>query len=266
MNAAVTPWLIRRAAVASVLAVVVGLMAAAPSASADEKGARVVVLDDAAEQTGLTYGQWSSRWWQYVLSIPVHDSRHTDKILNPLFDETGSQCGFRQSGPVFFLVGVINTSGEAERTCTVPDGKFLFFPILNNECSSMERAPFHGTTRAELAMCNNGFVSLTTNLVAQIDGQAVRNLSKFRVCRPKDPLCTAVPLIDVTLPADNALGPLDPQGVLTPPGLLSLKGTSLGDGFYLMLEPLSRGQHLVHFGGSLPGFTLDIIYHLTVKD
>ena len=41
-------------------------------------------------------------------------------------------------------------------------------------------------------------------------------------------------------------------------------GPFVSDGYWLMLAPLGTGQHVVHFHGELPGFTLDITYHLTV--
>ena len=85
---------------------------------------------------GLSYGEWGAAWWQYVFKIPVHDPSNPSQFLNPLFDQTGANCGVGQSGPVFFLVGVINTTGTATRSCTVPANKMLFFPILNYEADN----------------------------------------------------------------------------------------------------------------------------------
>lgn len=53
-----------------------------------------------SEPYGLTYADWSARWWQWVSSIVETDS--------PLNDDTGKNCGNNQSGPVWFLAG---TSG-----------------------------------------------------------------------------------------------------------------------------------------------------------
>jgi len=41
----------------------------------------------------------------------------------------------------------------------------------------------------------------------------------------------------------------------------------VSDGYWMMLAPLSAGQHLLHFAGSTTGtpFDLDVIVHLTVK-
>ena len=44
---------------------------------------------------GLSYQQWSAKWWQWVWSTPL--------FVNPLFDTTGLDCAVYQSrsGPVW---------------------------------------------------------------------------------------------------------------------------------------------------------------------
>jgi hypothetical protein len=71
---------------------------------------------------GLSYGEWSARWWQWILSIPAE--------TNPNLDTTGENCGEGQSGHVWYLAGSFG-GGPYLRTCTVPTGTSLFFPILN---------------------------------------------------------------------------------------------------------------------------------------
>src|SRR5437763_11387933 len=64
---------------------------------------------------GLTYGEWSARWWQWLLAIPPN--------VNPNFDGTSldpdvatvNDCAQGQSGPVWFLAGTFG--GPAERAC-----------------------------------------------------------------------------------------------------------------------------------------------------
>src|SRR5215472_7436667 len=63
----------------------------------------------------------SVEWWQWVYSIPVSD--------NPLADATGAHCMVGQRGEVWFLVG--NGGGTTTRTCTIPEGVELFFPVVN---------------------------------------------------------------------------------------------------------------------------------------
>src|SRR5690242_17902424 len=79
---------------------------------------------------GRTYSDWSAAWWQWALSIPVHDPANPSQILNPLFDDTGAECGVQQSGPVFFLGGKFCQSNPppgsppcsftVTRNCSVP--------------------------------------------------------------------------------------------------------------------------------------------------
>lgn len=186
---------------------------------------------------GQTYGDWAAAWWQWALSLPADQ--------NPLFDETGDKIASGQSGNVWFLAGVINSSGTAVRQSIVPAGKALFLPVLNNECSTIEAPPFHGDNYAELASCAQAFNA--TDLVATIDGIPVKNLEKYYVVSP---------MYTFSIPENNALGLPGPQ-----------TGQAVTAGFWLMLAPLSAGTHIVRFGGTYPdySFTIDITYVLTVQ-
>jgi hypothetical protein len=202
------------------------------------------VLPVDAHPFGHTYGEWAASWWQYVFSIPVP--------TNPLFDETGANCGVGQSGHVFFLVGVFNTSGAATRNCTVPTGKAIFFPVLNFECENFFPPISPPLTIDGLRALCKSFMDGATNLRAEIDGAPIRDLASYR---------GQSPVFSVTLPENNIpqfLGNVAPAGTYSP---------IVDDGVYLMLHPLSKGLHTIHFHGELPafgGFTLDITYHLTV--
>ena len=193
---------------------------------------------------GKTYGQWSAEWWKWAFSLPVDQ--------NPYFDEGGCQHGANgQSGPVWFLTGVVNVSGTAERTCSVPAGKALFFPLLNVECSTVEG---NGATEAELRNCTDFYMNLVTDLFCEVDGVPVKDLQSYRAASS---LFNFGPL-----PDNNVL---EYFGIDAPQGTIS---ASVADGFYLMLTPLRSGQHTIRFGGTFGdpiNFTLDITYHLTVN-
>jgi hypothetical protein len=126
-----------------------------------------------------------------------------------------------------------------------PAGKALFFPILNVECSTVEPPPFFGSNEAELRACAEGFLNDTAGLACEIDGVSIQNLQAYRA---------GSPLFDFTIPDNNILG------------LAAGSGQAVADGVYLMLAPLSVGQHTIHFTGTFVsfGFTLDITYHLSV--
>ena len=174
-------------------------------------------------------------------------------------DTTGQNCALNQSGSVFFLVGA-NGPGTVNRAqCTVPTGKFLFFPLVN---------AFNATNPGESRMVADLFTELessffgtATELHATVDGQPVTNLNPastpFCVCAgPADRGCG--PAFALQLPADNIFGA--PAGRYDP---------AVADGYYLMLTPLTPGTHVITFGGTVPTatgpVTQDIRYVLTVR-
>src|ERR1043166_2405529 len=180
---------------------------------------------------GKTYGEWSAEHWKWTFSLPVDH--------HPLTDT--ADCSAGQSGPVWFLGGTFTTTTEgnvtiatATRDCSVPPGKALFFPIINNECSTLEG---NGTTDAELRSCAKFFQDHAHDLTCTIDGVAVQNLDSYRA---QSPLFTYGPLPDNNI--------LESFGVNAPAGSTS---ASVADGVYVMLAPLSAGSHTIHFTGAL---------------
>jgi hypothetical protein len=194
------------------------------------------VLPPQSNPHGHSYAEWSALWWKWALSMPLDQ--------HPLADT--APCSTGQSGGVWFLGGSF-VSAEAERNCTVPPGKAIFFPVLNTECSTIEPDPFHGDTAAELSACAKGWVDGATG-VCGVDGVPVQNLEMYRV---QSPLFTFGPL-----PANNVLF------IDVPPGTT---GQSVSDGYWLMLAPLSVGQHTIDVVGVFAnGFTFHITYNLMV--
>ena len=187
---------------------------------------------DAQSETGKTYGEWSANWWQYVLSIPAAD--------NPLFDPTGAECTPQDpSSPVFFLVG--SFGGPVTRNqCTVPAGKYLFFPLLNNIFARTEAHETEDFMRNQLT----GFIKSIRELHASIDGVPVGGLDG-----PLSPYRTVSPAFYVTLPEGNIFG-LDAGTTLF----------SVADGVFVMIKPLSQGHHTINFGGVAGAFTVDVTY------
>lgn len=82
---------------------------------------------------GKTYGEWSAKWWQWAYSIPASHS--------PVLLEGDVDCTLGQQGPVYFLAGKATVLPDdpdelpivltGERWCSIPQGKALFFPIVN---------------------------------------------------------------------------------------------------------------------------------------
>jgi hypothetical protein len=183
---------------------------------------------------GKSYGEWSAKWWNWAVSQPAETS--------PLTDETGARCGVNQSGPVFFLAGT--TGGSATRSCTVPAGKGVLFPMINGDCSEAEG---NGTTDAELRACAKDLMDHVTHAEATIDGVPVRKAREFRA---------ASPLFTLNPVAGNPFG--------IPPG----PTPCVADGFWILVNGLGRGAHTIEFRGVavFPGFKFEtaVSYNLTI--
>ena len=186
----------------------------------------------------------SAQWWQWVLPIPPAN--------NPLVDDD-APCGVAQSGPFFFLVGT--QGGSAERTCTIPEGKSIFFPVINFFQTIDKVVPAKGTansptnTPGEVRKLAIGNIDQAHNLQASVDGVSI-NLDKARAKSP--------PFL-FTLGDDNIFGG---------PANGAPAGTyrALSDGYWVALKPLSVGEHTIEFSGEgADGFSLHVVYHITVK-
>jgi hypothetical protein len=82
-----------------------------------------------SKHAGLTFGQWTVKWWQWALSIPASQ--------NPVVDETGEKASEGQPGDAWFLAGILadeNVSKEfPSRKCLIPSGVPILIPVLNCE-------------------------------------------------------------------------------------------------------------------------------------
>ena len=96
-----------------------------------------------------------------------------------------------------------------------------------------------------------------TELHATIDGKTVLNLdpatTPYRVCAGPVSRCSA-PSFSVTLPTDNFFGLA-----------ADTYSPAVADGAYLLLAPLTPGDHKITFGGTSSFGTQDITYTLHVS-
>jgi len=201
------------------------------------------VLPNDALVEGKTIGEWAVEWWTWAFSAPTNQS--------PLFDSDGSRASFGQSGPVFFLVGgTPNLSGAQKRAFTVPADKYLFLSIVNSEWDNIDTVP---PLSPELLRENAAAVIASlTELHASIDGVTVPGLFGHRAISPLFRLYLESP--------DNALSVAYAHpvaGLIDPIAL---------DGYWLMIEPLAPGSHMINFGAAvdISGFTLDVIDVISV--
>jgi PEP-CTERM motif len=188
---------------------------------------------------GLSYNDLEVKWWQNVFSIPVVSGNH------PLI--TGG--AFPGANGVLFLSGI---GGGATFDVTISNSTALFFPILNVESSVFEAPPFHGDDEASLRANSNALIDNSSGFFASIDGTPV-DLTSFRF---QSPLFQWGPL-----PNNNLFQFF---GVDAPAGTTS---DSVDAGYYLLLTPLSTGQHVIHFGGTFDpavGGSIDSTYTVNV--
>jgi hypothetical protein len=199
---------------------------------------------------GLTYGEWSAKWWQLVFSIPAPN--------NPLLHD--DKCEFGQSGRVWFLTGKLCTDTSsgcsfvtATRHCTVPAGKALFFPIANSEADNLGVDPPLDLESLRAAAKSNQ--NTVTNMTCEIDGVPVIGLDPPQT----SPYRVLSPVFSYTIPENNIY-----QALGLPFGAQTVS-PAVGDGVFLMLKPLHVGQHLIHLTANFAGgFGFDITYHLDV--
>jgi hypothetical protein len=192
-----------------------------------------------SEPYGLTYANWSAKWWQWYLSMPVE--------TNPVNDATGKNCANNQDGPVWFLAGT--SGGKVVRECEMPSGKAIFFPIINGACNAVQD---NVRTEEEFRNCIIPFVDQVNHVEATIDGVKLQGLQGYRVLSP---------LFNVTFAKGNPVGA--PEGTIA----------TMSDGWWIFLEPLPEGRHEINFkgiqgtpaegGGS--GFAVDVTYHINIQ-
>lgn len=207
-----------------------------------------------ADSDSDSYRSLSAEWWQWALSIPPS--------ANPLADATGEKCMVGQHGSVWFLAGIFNSGDATVRSCSVPKGKALFFPIVNSVNVDTPNICGQGSAHASVGDLRAGaaaFIDGVTKISAEVDGKPIRNLRRvrskvFAVALPEDNLFDA--------PCSGQKNPNVPAGVFAP---------AIDDGYYVRLNPLKAGEHTVRFHAERPkqkpeeqDFRLDVTYNLTV--
>jgi hypothetical protein len=157
---------------------------------------------------------YAQDWWQWAFSMPTDQS--------PIRDTDGRLCGVNQDGSVWYLAGGFGTA-RIHRSCTVPAGRFLFFPIINTVVTT---APGQARTceevRTEAARNNDRYV----HLMVEIDGVRIPDLQQTRIA--------PTTCFDLAGRASPDLKPRPFYPTAT-------------DGFWVMLPPLPPGDHRLEF-------------------
>lgn len=237
--------LLTRGLIPTVLVTAILTLCSVSSAVAGGEGANPGILPPQSHAFGKSYAEWSAKWWQWFLEQPLAGGP-ADPDPNSGFDiRTG------QSGKVWFLASAL-----PDPVIEIPTVTVLFIPLVNVECSSLE-APdsgFHGDTAEEQAECAKFWADHILDPACTIDGRAANITEDFRVASPQ---------FSFTAPTPWVFG--DTGGA----------GTAVGDGYYVMVSPLSVGEHTITItgkfhlsaeetGGDPVDFETNVTWHITV--
>jgi hypothetical protein len=200
---------------------------------------------------GSTYGEWTARYWQWLLSIP--------KEVNPYYDKTGKNAHQQQSGPVFFLANAPENSSVhrvVNKMCDVPKPRAMLCPVDTCLFTSIEN-PNLTTQQLRLkAIRQRAQVKM---VAATINNEPMTSdLQEHRVDSP---------VFNIQLRANNILGiQVEPNQVVSTIGV--------SDGYWIMMKPPKKGDKLrfVSQGTYDDGeeqdipFTTDVRYEMQLED
>lgn len=200
----------------------------------------IVIQDKNFKVEGNSIADLSADWWKWAMSSPNE--------INPVRDTSGVHCDIGQRGSVWFLAGGFGSS-KIKRSCVIPEGRYLFFPVINMAYwPSQENNGFTCEQAKSNAAVNN---ETAIDLFVELDGVAVKDPKTFRVSTEK--------CFDIFDWMPTAIKPFNAY-------------PSASDGYWILLNPLKSGKHTIKFGGrynnssSAYGRNLqDIEYEITVK-
>lgn len=159
----------------------------------------------------------SVQWWQWAMSAPEE--------ADPLRDMTGANCSTGQAGTIWFLAGGFGSS-KIHRTCVVPQGRSLFFPVINMVYYPTEDAAAFTCDEARNAARLRNDEAM--DLFVELDGIQVEDVKSHRVATEK--------CFNVFAKIPESKRPYDAY-------------PSASDGYWMLLGPLSKGKHVLRFGG-----------------
>lgn len=172
----------------------------------------IVSVDENVD--GKTQNEYVNIWWQWTVTMSDETS--------PVRDNTGKYCHVNQSGDVWFLAGGYGIS-KIKRHCIIPEGKHIFFPIINmaywpqnDESKTCE------DVKNEAALNNSELYFV----YAELDGQSIPNLRNNRI---KSKNCFDLHELFAKSHKAKKVYP------------------SATDGYWLMLKPLAKGKHELKF-------------------
>jgi len=185
---------------------------------------------------GLTYSNWTVKWWKWILEIP--------KYISPLFDPDGKNAYLNQTyGKVFFLCQTLESSEKIPvRTINVPKETSIFMPIINWISVLHE----DGETDEELLKVARQRMDVVKDLEITINEIRLSTnfVKKFRV---------ESRFVNVFLPENNIFG--HP----------SCKTRIVSDGYWIFTRPLTHNTSVKTVGSCSSGITkIKVNYNINI--
>ena len=194
---------------------------------------KVKIYSRDSKPFGLTFNEWSAKWWQWLLVIP--------KSINPAMDDTGHHAHIGQIDPnVFFLCQTIEGVKRLPmRTISIPRGRSIFMPILNWISNFYE----HGNSEQELIQTAKKRMDVIGHIEVKCDGMAIQGLERYR---------SLSNFFVVKLPEDNVLD--------LPAGRARL----VSDGYWIFTKPIFDDV-VISTDGSCSSGTTRIAVNYSIK-
>jgi hypothetical protein len=223
----------------SCLALALALLVFSPRTGAAQEGMKPLLPDEKA--FGLTLGEWSAAYWQWVLSIPLSS--------NPKEGRTGLFSQVGQHGPVWFLPDSPEPGGVTVRSIAIPAGRSILFPVTG----AISANPVLTTSEEFIRKSAREWEGMVTVREASVNGVALTDLPKYKASSP---------LFHVQLPPGNAIG--FPVGAArTSP----VPMRAAAEGHWILLPPLPVGQHVIKVRREYSdGWKADLTYNITVQE
>jgi len=175
---------------------------------------------------GKTYGEWSAEWVKWAI---------TSKGV-AIDDTSGASCGANQpKNGVWFLAGTFGVN--ADRTCTIPANRMLFYPLIEASWVDCPGTSDITTSDADVRAGLAGYIDLAGELTTTVDGISIAGLQMLTV-RVQSPKFTSI--IPTNFTNDSC----------SPHLSAGKSGRQIVDGYWVMLPPLSIGQHDLTLHGS----------------
>jgi hypothetical protein len=201
------------------------------------KKTKVLPIDE--EIFGMSYEEWTMKFWQWLTSIPAD--------RNPALDKKGDNCAVAQLGqPVFNLV-FSDGSPDVTRNCTLREGQHILIPVNVVEVSFAE---YPVRSETDLHRIANWEFADTCKQKQSLEVNGDDLTSELRRVRSG--------IFDVNFPENPIFGRPGPS-------------KAVSDGFWAIIEPLPRKDNTITIRAELATgtnklfYTDSVTYNITVR-